>query len=147
MLYSAQKNKSQAMPNVAETTAPEPPTATNYSSLSSAQTSLHNFWALPSRPSSCGSSTASNSPPPPAVLYQASDCEDCAAPLVSADGDAMDVDVDIYMHGNSTDYGCSSCNKQVCHQCAVSNLGAQRRCLNCASQKQWVGGLGWMELS
>lgn len=52
----------------------------------------------------------------------------------------MDVDMD----GGSL--ACTSCGKHVCHSCAVSNLGAERKCLNCAGRKQvWIVGLGWMD--
>lgn len=63
----------------------------------------------------------------------------------------MDVDtiMDINMHGTGeTNHGCTSCGKQVCHSCAVSNLGMERKCLSCAGRerdgRKWVGGLGWM---
>lgn len=143
MLYSAQQNP-QLPAQTSEAPAPQPATVRNYSSLSS-QTSLHSFWALPSRSSSCSSSEAASSSPPPNLTHQSTSCEDCATTLMSANGDAMDVDMDIDMYSGSNDYGCTQCGKQVCHSCAISNLGAQRRCLNCASKRKWVGGLGWMD--
>jgi len=55
----------------------------------------------------------------------------------------MDVDMMMDIDMDSPNYGCSSCGKQVCHGCAVSNLGEDRRCLVCAKpRKRWVGGLG-----
>lgn len=58
--------------------------------------------------------------------------------------DSMDVDMDVDVYGMGVDFGCSACGKQVCHQCAVSNLGSERMCLVCAGRKRWVGGLGWV---
>ena len=61
-------------------------------------------------------------------------------------GDSMDVDMMMDIDMDSANYGCSSCGKQVCHGCAVSNLGEDRRCLVCAKpKKRWVGGLGWVD--
>jgi hypothetical protein len=80
-------------------------------------------------------------------LCPISNCEDCSAPLgQSGDANAMDVDsmdVDVANGGN---YLCEQCGKAVCHGCAISNLGEQRRCLNCAvtTHRRWVGGLGWI---
>ena len=61
--------------------------------------------------------------------------------LDAVDVDMMDIDV-----ANGGNYACEQCGKVVCHGCAVSNLGEQRRCLNCAgrAEKKWVGGLGWI---
>jgi len=52
------------------------------------------------------------------------------------------MDMDIIMDdGNSGNvYGCSRCGKPVCSRCAVSNLGAERKCLGCAGR----GKNGWM---
>lgn len=79
-------------------------------------------------------------------FFQPSNCEDCEASLNPGDNtDAMDVDV--MMDTDATagiNHACSTCGKQVCHSCAISNLGADRKCLRCAGKKQWVGGLGWM---
>lgn len=123
------------------------------------QSSLHSFWTLPkqrsfSSPSSIDSSNAStpNSTPTPNHMsyFQPSNCEDCDASLNGSGGDAMDVDqMDVDMVIGGENYGCSSCGKQVCRQCAVSNLGAERRCLGCAGQgqrgKMWEGGIGWVD--
>jgi hypothetical protein len=62
------------------------------------------------------------------------------------------MDVDIVMNtglGGNSGYACTACGKQVCHSCAISNLGADRRCLICAGQKRQerVGGLGWMNMN
>lgn len=58
----------------------------------------------------------------------------------------MDLDIDVDVYGGSSDFACSECRKQVCHQCAISNLGQQRQCLMCAGRRQWVGGLGWVNV-
>ena len=53
------------------------------------------------------------------------------------------MDVDIANGGN---YACEQCGKVVCHGCAVSNMGEQRRCLNCAGERGeavgWGTGMG-----
>ena len=52
--------------------------------------------------------------------------------------------MDIDMAGDGGNHACTGCGRQVCHSCAVSNLGAERKCLLCAGkEKKWVGGLGW----
>jgi hypothetical protein len=74
-------------------------------------------------------------------------CEDCNVPLgKSGDTDTMDIDMMDIDVANGGNYACEQCGKIVCHGCAVSNLGEQRRCLNCAgrAEKQWVGALGWI---
>jgi hypothetical protein len=138
MLYSAQQNPQSAalQPQIQTTPAP----VGEYTQ----KTSLHSFWTIPSRPSSCGSSFASASPAPALASLQAMNCEDCDTALVSNDGDAMDLDIDVAVYGSSSNYGCSQCGKNVCHRCAISNLGEHRRCLICAGKKQWIGGLGWV---
>ena len=62
----------------------------------------------------------------------------------------MDMDVDVMMDidTDGANSGCTSCGKRVCHGCAVSNLGAERKCLGCAGrirEKKWVGGIGWVD--
>ena len=139
MLFSAQKNR-QASPLPSPAPITQPPALRDIQ-----QASLHSFWQLPNRTSSCSSSNASTSSSPPAVTYGATNCEDCDAPLVSADGDAMDVDMDIDICDGSMNHACTRCGKRVCHRCAVSNLGAERQCLICAGKRTWVGGLGWVD--
>jgi hypothetical protein len=135
MLFSAQKNH-QSPPS------PSPSPITQLTTTRDMQqASLHSFWQLPNRASSCGSSNSSASLSPQAIPYDVTNCEDCDAPLVSAYGDAMDVD----KSDGSLDPGCSRCGKQVCHRCAVSNLGADKQCLICAGRRTWVGGLGWVD--
>jgi hypothetical protein len=139
MLYSAQNNQqpSHAPPPIAHA----PLLTTN----AVQQTSLHSFWSLPSRTSSCASSDAGASSLSLAVICQAANCEDCETLLVSEDGDAMDIDMDIDEQGTALDYACSKCQKLVCHRCAISNLGSYRQCLMCAGKRTWVGGIGWMD--
>lgn len=139
MLYSAQKNQ---QPSHTLLQIPHAPILTNHAIQ---QTSLHSFWSLPSRTSSCASSDAGASSPSLVTVYEAANCEDCETPLVSADGDAMDIDMDIDVQGTASDYACSKCQKLVCHRCAISNLGVDRRCLMCAGKRKWVGGIGWMD--
>lgn len=121
------------------------------------QSSLHSFFTIPparqSSPSSLYSSSSSSPADIPSLntaasyLFHATNCEDCNASLGQAgDTNGMDIDMmdlDVASGGN---YGCEQCGKTVCHGCAVSNLGEQRRCLNCAGTrgKTWVGGLGWV---
>jgi hypothetical protein len=118
------------------------------------QSSLHSFWAIPSArhgsPSSTSSNSSSNTPnTAPAInsFFQATNCEDCDASLNPQDNDdAMDVDMMMDIDMDSGNHACTSCGKQVCHSCAVSNLGAERKCLNCAGRKKTrVGGIGWMD--
>ncbi|APA06975.1 hypothetical protein SS1G_04346 [Sclerotinia sclerotiorum 1980 UF-70] len=123
------------------------------------QASLHSFWQLPSNrqisPDSDSSYASSTSVSPKTIthhLFLPTNCEDCDESLANREGgDEMDVDtiMDINMHGTGeTNHGCTSCGKQVCHSCAVSNLGMERKCLSCAGRerdgRKWVGGLGWM---
>jgi len=81
-------------------------------------------------------------------FFRSTSCEDCDASLnPENNGEAMDVDVmmDIEI-AKGSNHACTGCGKQVCHGCAVSNLGADRKCLLCAGKKKWVGGLGWMRM-
>ncbi|KAG4031260.1 hypothetical protein MFRU_009g00510 [Monilinia fructicola] len=124
------------------------------------QASLHSFWQLPSNrqvsPGSDSSYTSSTSVSPKTTTHPhliPTNCEDCDASLANREsGDEMDVDtmMDIDMYGaGEANHACTSCGKQVCHSCAVSNLGMDRKCLVCAGRdrngKRWVGGLGWMD--
>jgi uncharacterized protein with PIN domain len=80
-------------------------------------------------------------------LFPVTNCEDCNASLGQAgDANAMDVDVMDIDVASGENYACGQCRRMVCHGCAVSNLGEQRRCLNCAGRdgKTWIGGLGWV---
>jgi hypothetical protein len=139
ILFSAQKNP---QPSLTPPKIAVPPPTVDHNPQ---QASLHSFWAIPSRPSSCGSSNASTSSPPVSV-FQTTHCENCDAPFALVnDDDAMDVDMDIDVYDSPTDHACTKCGKQVCHSCAVSNLGVERQCLICAGKRTWVGGIGWMD--
>ncbi|CAG8949353.1 hypothetical protein HYFRA_00004979 [Hymenoscyphus fraxineus] len=115
------------------------------------RSNLHSFWAIPGGPrqESPGSNFSSSTNTPMTssannMFFLSSNCEDCEASLSAEDSlDAMDVDM--MDSGNGEDFACTSCRKMVCHGCAVSNLGAERKCLMCAGKKQWVGGLGWVD--
>lgn len=81
-------------------------------------------------------------------FFRPINCEDCDASLnPENNGEAMDVDVMLDVNiAEGPNHACTGCGKQVCHGCAVSNLGADRKCLMCAGKKKWVGGLGWMRM-
>lgn len=67
--------------------------------------------------------------------------------LINGDGDAMEMDIDVDMYGGgASGFACQQCRRQICHQCAVSNMGEQRQCLMCAGRRRWVGGLGWVNV-
>ncbi|KAH8669652.1 hypothetical protein BGZ60DRAFT_39136 [Tricladium varicosporioides] len=148
LLFSAQQNQPPQPQNIP--IAPLPSSAQSQGQ----QSNLHSFWALPSTarhtsPASSSSVSLINTPITSGAnncFFQPTNCEDCDASLQMDNTDAMDLDVmmDIDMNGgNCPNFACTSCGKQVCHGCAVSNLGAERKCLMCAGRKRWVGGLGW----
>ncbi|OAQ63001.1 hypothetical protein VFPPC_08916 [Pochonia chlamydosporia 170] len=92
------------------------------------QQSLHRFWNI-------------NSTPTPTSMVEhaiaPSSCEDCGAGLGNGVGDGMDVD---FMADSAA---CGACGKYVCFSCSVSNLGEERRCLQCAGRKgSWDVGWG-----
>lgn len=165
LLYSAQQpshmhiNTNYAQPPSPSSISPRT-IIPNPPSNSTHQASLHSFWQIPSNrqvsPSSDSSYTSSTSVSPKTITHPhllPTNCEDCDASLANrAGGDEMDVDtmMDIDMYGaGEANHACTSCGKQVCHSCAVSNLGAERKCLGCAGRdgngRRWVGGLGWMD--
>ncbi|EPE27500.1 hypothetical protein GLAREA_04291 [Glarea lozoyensis ATCC 20868] len=158
MLYTAQRNNHASNVHIPGSSASALPVPVIPSSDKhpARQSSLHSFWRLPpnprqASPSSIFSNSASTSPLTSSAnraFFEASNCEDCDASLnPTDDGNAMDVDMamDTTMDGQLS-HACTACGKQVCHRCAISNLGADRKCLMCAGSKkqQWVGGLGWM---
>ncbi|CAH0015039.1 unnamed protein product [Clonostachys rhizophaga] len=115
LLYSAQQNPAMV---------PEPaPESTSLNSTASRQQqSLHRFWNINSRPSAQIETTAMANFSPTA-------CEDCGAGLgASGQDDGMDID----SAGFDDDTACGACGKHVCFSCSVSNLGEQKRCLQCA---------------
>jgi hypothetical protein len=88
--------------------------------LCSPQPTLHSFWLLP--PARSQASTLSTHPSP----LPSQSCQDCDAPLIVVDENAMDIDDAL-----SGEFGCLSCGRLVCDRCAV--LG-DRTCLQCATR-------------
>ncbi|KAL7808947.1 hypothetical protein V8C44DRAFT_334949 [Trichoderma aethiopicum] len=120
--------------------SPLPTPTTTSSSTHDGQQSLHRFWNIGSQPSSDISSPSLADPlsaPTPTA------CDDCGAPLAGSDGagsgdDGMDLD-----GSAAQDTACGACGKHVCFSCSVSNLGEEKRCLQCAGRRVWIGGIGW----
>ncbi|KAM0441151.1 hypothetical protein ACHAPT_000456 [Fusarium lateritium] len=127
LLFSAQSQQ-HAMP------APDQLQSQHQTSRSqSTQQSLHRFWNISSTPSTTSNPTSTTQPE-----FVPSDCEDCGTSLGGSSGDEMDVD------GFETeDHTCGACGKHVCFGCSISNLGEQRRCLQCAGRKGSSGGNSW----
>jgi hypothetical protein len=119
---------------------PTPPMTTpSSSSTHDGQQSLHRFWNIGSQPSSGTSSPSLAGPLCAAPTPTA--CDDCGAPLAGSDGagdDGMDLD-----GSAAQDTACGACGKHVCFSCSVSNLGEEKRCLQCAGRRVWIGGIGW----
>ncbi|KAL6876520.1 hypothetical protein J3F83DRAFT_726091 [Trichoderma novae-zelandiae] len=116
-----------------KTTTPTPTPTTH-----DGQQSLHRFWNIGSQPSS---GTSSPGLADPSCAPTPTACDDCGAPLAGSDGgagDGMDLD-----GGAMQDTACGACGKHVCFSCSVSNLGEEKRCLQCAGRRVWVGGIGW----
>lgn len=131
ILYNAQKQD----PTPILSQQPQVPPSS--SRTHSAQPSLHSFWALPPRPSGAAFADDSHPPAPMAPITDSLHCDDCDTLLMSpsdeVEGDMMDIDV----YTSTAQYSCSAgCGRQVCHQCSVSNLGQDRRCLICASGRR-----------
>lgn len=129
LLYSAQQQQHpsplQQSPFEAQQQVSEPVSSNN-------QQSLHRFWNINSAPSSAATSMTSIA----STTQRPSSCEDCGAGL--ADGaDGMELD------GLAAGDTCGACGKHVCYSCSVSNLGEQKRCLQCAGRRVWIGGIGW----
>ncbi|KAK4084605.1 uncharacterized protein Triagg1_1085 [Trichoderma aggressivum f. europaeum] len=136
LLYSAQQRpqghqQPQDAVIVAQSESERQPAA-NANSNGQHQQSLHKFWDIGSEPSSGTSSPGIANPCAPPT-----NCDDCGAALAGSDDD-MDVD-----GGSAQDTACGACGKHVCFSCSVSNLGEQKRCLQCAGRRVWIGGIGW----
>ncbi|TVY91321.1 hypothetical protein LAWI1_G008494 [Lachnellula willkommii] len=152
ILFSAQQQ--QQSPPQLHISPPSFAQQTPVACLPAQQSSLHSFWTLPSSRQSFSSTDSSDTLISPMTIpaadsfFRPINCEDCDASLnPENNGEAMDVDV--MMDANiaeGSNHACTGCGKQVCHGCAVSNLGADRKCLMCAGKKKWVGGLGWMRM-
>ncbi|KAF4984767.1 hypothetical protein FZEAL_128 [Fusarium zealandicum] len=129
MLYSAQNQQQQdmALPDQIHvqhhTTQPE-----------SQQQSLHRFWNISSTPSTSTNSTSSVHQPDTTP----SSCDDCGTGLGGDSENEMEVDG--FENGG---HACGACGKHVCFSCSVSNLGEQRRCLQCAGRKGKFSGTSW----
>ncbi|PTB68805.1 hypothetical protein BBK36DRAFT_1166691 [Trichoderma citrinoviride] len=167
LLYSAQQRQQQdhqhhhqhgvaavpadqmLLPEGSSSSDPSPlPTPTSSASASAhqhdgQQQSLHRFWNIGSQPSS-GTSSPGLADPSRALATPTA-CDDCGAPLAGSDGgvgggDDMGMDLD---GGAAQDTACGACGKHVCFSCSVSNLGEEKRCLQCAGRRVWIGGIGW----
>lgn len=135
LLYSAQQ-RPQQFPQEAPSAAAPPPLEQPVVASTNIQQSLHRFWTIGSEPSSASSSPGIENPP--ALLP--TNCDDCGAALAGGnDGDEMEVDSSSAVE----DTACGACGKHVCFSCSVSNLGEQKRCLQCAGRRVWIGGIGW----
>ncbi|KAI0434930.1 hypothetical protein F5Y09DRAFT_294251 [Xylaria sp. FL1042] len=123
MLYAAQRQQTQEI-RTASHQQHHVPIAVHpgTSSSSSHQTSLHSFWNLPSRPSALPDACL-----PPATMDKPTECEDCGQELCGND-EHMTMDID----DSTQATGCGACGKHVCSHCSITNLGEQRRCLDCA---------------
>ncbi len=107
----------------------------------SSQSSLHNFWSLPSTAPSITNDTESMKTVPMLT------CKDCDSSFP-----VSDVCADICMGGMDEDspemreYACKECLRTICDHCAVIETGVGRECLSCRTsmRKKWVGGIGWM---
>ncbi|TVY44189.1 hypothetical protein LSUB1_G003150 [Lachnellula subtilissima] len=151
ILFSAQQQ--QQSPPQLHISPPSFPQQAPVACLPARQSSLHSFWTLPSNRLSFSSTDSSDPMVSPMTIpagdsfFQPISCEDCDASLnPENDGEAMNLDVIDINIAEGSNHACTGCGKQVCHRCAVSNLGANRKCLMCAGKKKWVGGLGWMRM-
>ncbi|KAL5086547.1 hypothetical protein Trisim1_008947 [Trichoderma cf. simile WF8] len=138
LLYSAQQRPSQGQqqPQDPVVVEQQPAANANSNSQQQQQQSLHRFWDIHGSEPSSGTSSPGIANP----LAPPTNCDDCGAALAGSDDDGMDVD------GGSVqdaDTACGACGKHVCFSCSVSNLGEQKRCLQCAGRRVWIGGIGW----
>ncbi|KAK2589420.1 hypothetical protein QQS21_012902 [Conoideocrella luteorostrata] len=131
LLYSAQQ---QNQHQDTQRTPTEPPLHAAITAPAGKQQSLHRFWRINSDPTPIESPQAILKP-----IMTSSDCEDCGASLRASGGDS-DMAMDNFAAENIV---CGACGKHVCFSCSVSNLGEEKRCLQCAGRRVWVGGVGW----
>ncbi|QPG95057.1 hypothetical protein C2857_007559 [Epichloe festucae Fl1] len=134
LLYSARQQSAQDVRGA----PPQAVAAAQPSKQQQQQQSLHRFWSISSAaPVAPEIDLRRSSTPAPSCT-----CEDCGARLGSGGGGhGIDVDDDFAMWNSA----CGACGKHVCFSCSVSNLGDERRCLQCAGRKVWVGGVGWTD--
>ncbi|KFH44888.1 hypothetical protein ACRE_043670 [Hapsidospora chrysogenum ATCC 11550] len=137
LLYSAQQRPSEVQ-QILDQEEHLPPTiitpAAHTTDRPAPQQSLHRFWNIHSAPRT--SSSTIDQP----MHHSSPDCEDCGGNLAASSEDGMDLD-------GVEDFACSSCGKNVCFSCSVSNLGEQKHCLRCAGRRPagGVGGVvGWV---
>jgi len=127
MLYGAQHNQQLQLPS-SQTETPQSIAVAHTQPIQ--KSNLHAFWSLPQKPQQATSSVSNHH-----TTTTPTHCEDCNASLNDLeDSGAMDVDM-MAMDVDERDFGCISCGKQVCHSCAVSNLGAERKCLGCTKPR------------
>ncbi|KAM0551779.1 hypothetical protein ACHAPJ_008348 [Fusarium lateritium] len=126
MLYSAQNQHQHTELSSEQEQAPSQTTQP-----ASHQQSLHRFWNISSAPSASSSNLNQTELAP-------SNCDDCGAGLNGSGEDGMDVD-----GFENEGHSCGACGKHVCFSCSVSNLGEQRRCLQCAGSNTRPSGTGW----
>ncbi|GAB0134039.1 hypothetical protein EsDP_00002425 [Epichloe bromicola] len=128
LLYSARQQSTQDVRGA----PPQPDQRAVVAAQPNTQQSLHRFWSINSAPVAPQIRPRRSSTPAPCT------CEDCGARLGSGGGGhGMHVDDDLAM-GNAA---CGACGKHVCFSCSVSNLGDEKRCLQCAGRKVCVGGV------
>ncbi|WYZ44026.1 hypothetical protein EsH8_VII_000462 [Colletotrichum jinshuiense] len=135
MLYSAQQ-QNQHFTSQTNDSDPEPAPAP---AERNTQKSLHSFWTIKSAAPSIATSSA---PSLDQMTLNPMSCEDCGAGLGPSDGTADGMDVDdgySYGAGFEADHSCGACGRHVCSHCSVTNLGEQRRCLQCAGRTTWGG--------
>ncbi|KAF5027688.1 hypothetical protein F66182_172 [Fusarium sp. NRRL 66182] len=117
MLYSAQNQHQPILPSEIAHTSSEAARPDSH------QQSLHRFWNISSAPSTSSSDFNQTEATP-------SNCDDCGAGLSDPGEEGMEID------GFENEcHSCGACGKHVCFSCSVSNLGEQRRCLQCAGRK------------
>lgn len=124
LLFSAQQQHHEAQPTVTSTQAQEPSETVQNTTT---QHSLHRFWTISSAPKPPTANTHFSSQQQQVCVA----CEDCGASL---DSGMMDVD-----GASAGACACGACGKHVCFSCSVSNLGEEKRCLQCAGRHNMGG--------
>ncbi|TWU76356.1 hypothetical protein ED733_006263 [Metarhizium rileyi] len=120
LLFSAQQQQSPANPEISH----QSPHQEEPAFQQRKQQSLHRFWTINSAPEPVVETVVRQFATPP------SSCDDCGASL----GNGGDLTTD--------NTACGACGKHVCFSCSVSNLGEEKRCLQCAGNKA-LGAIGW----
>ncbi|EFQ30837.1 hypothetical protein CGRA01v4_12901 [Colletotrichum graminicola] len=136
MLYSAQQQQPQHAISQARDADSEPSPVP--AAARNMQKSLHSFWTIKSAPPP--NPDPSSAPFVDRAALSPISCEDCGTGLGSSDGAADGMDIDdacSYGAGFEADHSCGACGRQVCSHCSITNLGAQRRCLQCVGRTPW----------